>query len=190
VSTTNKVSLVVIAILAFGIGAYINSAHVDESVNSSALLSAELQQANSKSTPDQAEYSVGKVDDLLGEKLTLVNFWASWCAPCREEMPLFESVYQATNSQGFQVIGVAIDSYDKAKPMLDSMGISYPILYAEKTGMDVMSSAGNPQGLLPYSLVLDSDGEIVEQVLGLVREAQMAEWLKSVDIELSLSGEH
>jgi len=190
VSIANKISIVVIAVFAFAIGAYINSARVDDGANSSALLSAELQQANSKSTPDQAEYTVGRVNDLLGEKLTLVNFWASWCAPCREEMPLFESVYQASNTKGFQVIGVAIDSYDKAKPMLDSMGISYPILYAEKTGMDVMSSAGNSQGLLPYSLILDSDGEIVEQVLGLVREAQMVEWLQSVNIDLNLKHEH
>jgi len=189
-STLNKLSIAIIAVVAFAVGAYINSARVDDNVNSSALLSAELQQASSKSTPDQAEYTVGKVNDLLGTKLTLVNFWASWCAPCREEMPLFESVYQASNSQGFQIIGVAIDNYDNAKPMLDSMGISYPILYAEKTGMEVMSSAGNPQGLLPYSLILDSDGEIVEQVLGLVREEQMVKWLKSVDIELNLSGGH
>lgn len=189
-STTNKIIMVIMAILAFAIGIYINTAHVDHNADSSSLLSAELQQANSQSTPDQANYTAGKVDDLLGEKLTLVNFWASWCAPCREEMPLFESVYQAANSQGFQIIGIAIDSYGNAKPMLDSMGISYPILYAEKTGMDVMSSAGNPHGLLPYSLILDSDGEIVEQVLGLVNEAQMLEWLKSVDINLDLDGEH
>jgi len=126
---------------------------------------------------------------LSCEKLTLVNFWASWCAPCREEMPLFQSVYNAANSQGFQVIGVAIDNYENAKPMLDSMGITYPILYAELTGMEVMNSSGNPQGLLPYSLILDSNGEIVEQVLGLVHEKQMVDWLNAASIELDIDGE-
>ena len=73
--------------------------------------------------------------------------------------------------------------------MLDSMGITYPILYAELTGMEVMSSSGNPQGLLPYSLILDSDGKIVEQVLGLVHEKQIVDWLKPVGIELDIDGE-
>ena len=188
-SAANKALLIFIAIVAFVIGAAINSARVDDSANSDALLSAELKQAMPQSTPDQVDYSVGRVKELLGDKLTLVNFWASWCAPCREEMPLFQSVYNAANSQGFQVIGVAIDNYENAKPMLDSMGITYPILYAELTGMEVMSSSGNPQGLLPYSLILDSNGEIVKQVLGLVHEKQMVDWLKSAGIELDIDGE-
>lgn len=189
-STKNKVIIVIIATLAFVIGFYINSTRIHDDVNHSVLLSAELQQAGSKSTPDQGDFSVGKISNLLGDKLTLVNFWASWCAPCREEMPLFESVYQASESQGFQIIGIAIDSYDKAKPMLDSMGINYPILYAQQTGMDLMSSTGNPHGLLPYTLILDSNGEIVDQVLGLVNEAQIVEWLGSADIKLNLSNQH
>ena len=71
--------------------------------------------------------------------------------------------------------------------MLDSMGISYPILYAENTGMEVMNISGNPQGLLPYTLILDSDGKIVDQLLGLVKEDKIIEWLKLADIRLNLS---
>jgi len=123
------------------------------------------------------------VGDQLGE-LTLVNFWASWCAPCRHEMPIFETMYRhakASDSShsGFQILGIAIDSRDKAQPFLDSMDITYPILYAEKTGYVLMESVGNQQGLLPYSILLDKDGKIIEKILGRINEQQIAGWLES-----------
>lgn len=186
-SASNKALLVFIAIVAFAVGAAINSARVSDDIDSDTLLSAQLNEVASDSTPDEPQYSANTINNLLGEKLTLVNFWASWCAPCREEMPLFEAFYQQAKSQGFEVIGVAIDSPDKAKPMLDSMGITYPILYAERTGMEVMESAGNPQGLLPYSLILDKNGTVIEQVLGTVHEPQILEWLSSVNINVTLA---
>jgi len=133
---------------------------------------------------DDPQYSPDSIKNLLGDKITLVNFWASWCAPCREEMPLFEAMYQRAKSKGFEVVGIAIDSPDNAKPMLDSMGISYPILYAQQTGMTVMESAGNPQGLLPYTLLLDENGEVIDQILGLVHEKDIIAWLTGAGIKI------
>jgi len=184
-SANNKALIIFIAIVAFAIGIAINHNHVSDDIDSDTLLAAQLNAVTPDSTPDQPQYSASTINDLLGKKLTLVNFWASWCAPCREEMPLFESFYQRAKSQGFEIIGVAIDNPDKAKPMLDSMGITYPILYAERTGMEVMESAGNTHGLLPYSLLLDENGNVIEQVLGIVHEPQIYKWLSSVDINLN-----
>ena len=186
-SASNKALLIFIAVVAFAIGIAINSSHDHDEINSDTLLSAQLNVVAPESTPDDLQYSADTINNLLGGKLTLVNFWASWCAPCREEMPLFETFYQQAKSQGFEVIGVAIDSPDKAKPMLDSMGITYPILYAERTGMDVMASAGNPHGLLPYSLILDEDGNVVDQLLGTVHSPKMVEWLSTAGITTNLS---
>jgi len=122
------------------------------------------------------------VGDQLGE-LTLVNFWASWCAPRRHEMPIFETMYRqakasGSNQSGFQILGIAIDSQNKAQPFLDSMDITYPILYAEKTGYMLMESVGNQQGLLPYSILLDKDGKVIEQILGRIDEQQITNWLE------------
>jgi len=170
-SPQNKILFVLIAVAAFLIGIALNTARVSDTVDSSTLLSAKLTNAE----------GVATVESLLGQ-LTLVNFWASWCAPCREEMPIFETMYRIAKPNGFQIVGVAIDSPDKAQPMLDSMDITYPILYAEKTGMQIMDASGNPQGLMPYSLLLDKNGAVLEQILGKIDEQQIADWL---DIYLS-----
>jgi peroxiredoxin len=85
---------------------------------------------------------------------------------------------QSNAALGFQVIGIAIDSPEKAQPMLDSMGITYPILYAEQTGMLLMEASGNPQGLLPYSLLLDSKGRVLEQRLGKIHEQDISIWIE------------
>ncbi|MBT8115653.1 MAG: TlpA family protein disulfide reductase [Arenicella sp.] len=156
-----------IALVAFAVGIITNSARVDDRPDTQSLLTARL--------IDEA--GNGTVAAYLGE-LTLVNFWASWCAPCREEMPVFEAMYRRDQSRGFTVVGIAIDSPDKTREMLDSMGITYPILYAETTGMQLMENTGNPQGLLPYSLLLDRNGLVLDQVLGRINEQQIIEWVE------------
>ena len=93
-------------------------------------------------------------------------------------MPLFETMYRLHQNNGFKVVGIAIDSPTKALPFLDSMGISYPILYAKQTGMVLMEENGNPAQLLPYTLLLNENGEVVEQKIGQVHEQDIETWLK------------
>lgn len=165
-SVQNKILIALIAVTAFVVGVALNTAKVSDDIDISALLTAELSTENGPAT----------VNEQL-EKLTLVNFWASWCSPCREEMPIFETMYRSAKSEGFQIIGIAVDSPEKTQAMLDSMGITYPILYAEQTGMEIMELSGNPQGLMPYSLLLDENGKVLEQVLGKIDEHQIVDWL-------------
>ncbi len=167
-NANTKVLVLLAAIVAFAVGAVVNSAKVESDFSTDALINAELIKDGNSAI----------VADSLG-KLTLVNFWASWCAPCRREMPMFESMYRANSAKGFTVIGIAIDSPEKTQAMLDSMDISYPILYAEKTGNQLMESIGNPQGLLPYSLLLNEKGELIDQVLGTIHEPQITDWVNT-----------
>lgn len=171
-NTSTKALLIIVAVAAFGIGWLVNSAYVEspDQFNTQALLSAKLLQG----TPEDLQ-SI-EVKETL-KSLTLVNFWATWCAPCREEMPMFQAMYQQHVEQGFQVLGIAIDNPEASQPMLDSMGITYPILYAEQTGMEIMSTVGNPNGLLPYSLLIDASGKVLEQKLGTVHEEDILAWL-------------
>ena len=184
-SASNKALIAFIAVVAFVVGAAIKLTRVSDDVDTQTLLQAELSVHSIENETGEAQYTPDSIKNLLGDKLTLVNFWASWCAPCREEMPLFEAMYQRGRAKGFQVVGIAIDSPDNAKPMLDSMGITYPILYAQQTGMTVMQSAGNPQGLLPFTLLLDENGEMIDHVLGLVHEKDILTWLSNAGIDPS-----
>ena len=166
-----KALIAFIAIIAFSIGIALNMNRVQNIVNIDALLAAELETASAGETT-----GIGRVSESL-DQLTLVNFWATWCTPCRDEMPLFEAMYRLHQADGFNIIGVAIDSPSRAQPFLDSMDITYPILYAENTGMKLLKASGNPQSLLPYSLLVDKHGRVLDQVLGKIDEAQIRIWL-------------
>ncbi len=170
-SNQTKVLLSLVALIAFGVGAALNRGQVEPSSDAAPLLSAELEQVEPGAEPTSQV-----VRDSLG-KLNLVNFWATWCAPCRHEMPLFETMYRLHKDKGFTILGIAIDNPGRSQPFLDSLDISYPILYAEQTGMTIMEQIGNPQGLLPYSLLLDDDGNVLEQKLGKIDEEQILAWL-------------
>jgi thiol-disulfide isomerase/thioredoxin len=168
----NKVLLLSIAIVAFVVGVAVNTSRTEPVSEASALLSAQLE----TSDPSTGTVGTDSVENQLAE-LTLVNFWATWCTPCRDEMPLFEAMYRLHQKDGFTIIGIAIDNPSRSQPFLDSMDISYPILYAENTGMQLLEETGNGQGLLPYSLLLDKNGNVLDQVLGKIDEARIQAWL-------------
>jgi len=94
-------------------------------------------------------------------KLLLVNFWATWCPPCREEIPIFLSLRKKNLDRGFEVVGISIDSVQKVLEFRDSIGIDYPLLDGEKNGMSLMASLGNRLGALPYSILFDRNGNAV-----------------------------
>ena len=176
IKSSTLVLLLMVALAAFILGFALNSPSQSEPDNQAVLLNAQLLEVTDKNDSD--ELVSASIGDKLGD-LTLVNFWATWCAPCRHEMPMFEAMYQQAQQENknFVIVGVTIDSVAAAQPMLDSMGISYPIVYAENTGMELMAAMGNPEGLLPYSLLLDKDGAILGQKLGRVHQAEVQAWL-------------
>lgn len=105
----------------------------------------------------------------LGEwqgKILICNFWATWCAPCREEIPLLMSAREKYGSRGVECVGIAIDNAAKVRDFTASLKISYPILLAEANGLDLMRGLGNSAGGLPYTVVADRRGEIVHRKLG------------------------
>ncbi len=98
--------------------------------------------------------------------VTLVNFWATWCAPCRDEIPLFMTMLERYRERGFRVVGVAIDEVEAVNRFRDELLISYPLLILEHNVNTVMRRYGDGMAILPYSVLVDARGNIAAKKLG------------------------
>ena len=100
------------------------------------------------------------IDEWDGQ-VVLVDFWASWCIPCREEMPVFNELRAKYGDQGFEVVGLAADDLEKVVAFLEEVPVDFPIVYGDMFDvMDISAEYGNDFGGLPYSALIDRDGNI------------------------------
>jgi thiol-disulfide isomerase/thioredoxin len=114
-------------------------------------------------------------------KLVLLNFWASWCAPCIEEMPLLDRIQARLGPRGLQVIGIAADAAAPTHAFLRQHPVGYPILVDDpeksRNGRDVSAIYGNDRSVLPYSVLIGRDGHILAQRFGNFSEESLQQWL-------------
>jgi len=101
-------------------------------------------------------------------KLVVLNFWASWCGPCRAEMPLLDRTAQRHAGQGLAVIGVAVDDAAATRDFLKDRPVGYPILVDEPQNRSV----------LPYTVLIGREGRILAQHFGSFSETMLEDWLK------------
>jgi thiol-disulfide isomerase/thioredoxin len=122
-----------------------------------------------------AELLAARYPDLSGQtrrlaewrgKALLVNFWASWCAPCREEIPLFNAAQQQHASAGLQVLGIGVDKAQNVVEFTKNVAIHYPVLVADAAGIPLMRELGNTAGGLPFTVLLDRQGRLSGRKLG------------------------
>ncbi len=106
-------------------------------------------------------------------KLLVVNFWATWCAPCREEMPMFVKAQGEHGSRGLQFVGIAVDDVEKVRQFATEIGVNYPTLIGGYGAMELSKSLGNSLMALPFTVVVDRSGKIVMRQLGPVKPAQL-----------------
>jgi thiol-disulfide isomerase/thioredoxin len=113
-------------------------------------------------TPDGTLRDIAEWDG----KVLLVNFWATWCPPCRREIPLFIELQEELGERGLQVVGVAIDEAQKVAEFAASLGINYPSLVGNAQATRVSTEYGNELGVLPFTAIVDRNGQIVHQHRG------------------------
>lgn len=111
----------------------------------------------------------------------LVNFWARWCGPCKEEIPELIKARAKLKGKGLEVVGIAIeDNAGAVRDYAKAYEIDYPVLLAKDKGIPLMQALGNPKAGLPYTLAIDRNGRVVYKKLGLLKKADMDAALDAV----------
>ena len=138
-------------------------------------LDMETQQALWNAEFDTPEGQILKMQNLQGRPL-VINFWATWCAPCVEEMPLLDIFFRQNASKGWQMVGLAIDQPSRVRQYLSQNAISYPIGLAGMTGTELGRLLGNEIGGLPFTVVLDGKGSLIQRKLGKLSAQEIQAW--------------
>jgi thiol-disulfide isomerase/thioredoxin len=127
-------------------------------------------------TPQGGEVAL---DSLRGKPLVL-NFWATWCPPCVEEMPLLDRFLREHGAAGWQVFGLAVDNAAPVREFLARHPVDFPIGLAGMQGVALSRSLGNRHGALPFSVIYDSQGTAVERKLGAASVAELGAWARRI----------
>ena len=106
-------------------------------------------------------------------QVLVVNFWATWCAPCREEIPGFVRLQERYGARGVRFVGIAFDQPEKVTEFAREFGINYPLLIGGLDTMELLREAGNRAGVLPYTVVIDRAGNLVSRQPGGLKEATL-----------------
>ena len=116
---------------------------------------------------DRPDGSALALADFAGRPL-LLNFWASWCPPCVTELPLLDRFHREQPAHGWQVVGVAVDTREAVQAFLQRHPIGFPVGLAGFDGVALTRRLGNPTGGLPFSVLLDRAGRVIERKLGAI----------------------
>lgn len=113
-------------------------------------------------------------------RVLVVNFWATWCAPCREEIPVFIRMQRKYGIRGLQFVGIAIDRPGPVSAFQRELGMNYPVLLGNIETVELMRSTGNRAGALPYTLVIDRSGRLAHRKLGIIKEGDLEQLITTL----------
>ncbi|GAA4418449.1 TlpA disulfide reductase family protein [Acidovorax lacteus] len=111
-------------------------------------------------------------------KPLLINFWATWCPPCVDELPLLNTFYRTHSAHGWQVVGLAIDQPSSVRQFLTKLPLDFPVGLAGLSGTDLGRSLGNLTGGLPFTVVVNAAGQIQDRKMGQVTAKDLEVWAK------------
>jgi thiol-disulfide isomerase/thioredoxin len=125
-------------------------------------------------TPDGAPLPMA---GFAGKPL-LVNFWATWCPPCVEELPLIDRFHTDNRARNWQVLGLAVDQPSSVRAWLQRSPLGFPVVMAGLQGTELSKSLGNLAGGLPFTVVFDAGGRVLHRKSGAVSAEDLAQWAK------------
>jgi len=123
-----------------------------------------------------------RLEDLAGEMRSLsewadgplvINFWATWCAPCLREMPLLETAWNYRKPDGLTIVGIAVDRREDVEPYVEKTGVTYPILIGQSDAMQAAEAFGPDFAGLPYTVFAASGGRVLGVFSGELKPAQL-----------------
>lgn len=140
---------------------------------------------NRGGTPDSgnvARLMAASLPDMEGKsqalaqwrgKVMVVNFWATWCPPCLEEIPAFVRMQEKLGNQGLQFVGIAVDNRAKVREFAAKYRMNYPVLIGEMDAIELARVAGNERGGLPFTVIVDRKGRLIGTELGGLNEQKL-----------------
>ncbi len=115
-------------------------------------------------------------------KTIVVNFWATWCPPCLEEMPELSNLHASYQDQNLIVLGISSDDPGKIREFANQTPVSYPLLSGDIDAMNISESLGNDKGVLPYTVIIAPDGSLLRSYFGLINQALLEQDLRTLQL--------
>jgi thiol-disulfide isomerase/thioredoxin len=131
--------------------------------------------ANSWTKPDNTAVNTAEWQN----RVLVVNFWASWCPPCVEEMPALSDLQDEFASKNVLFVGIGIDTPSNIRQFLETTLVSYPIVRGGLQGSKIGKALGNTQGALPYTVVINAKGKVANTKLGKINEDELRKQIKA-----------
>jgi thiol-disulfide isomerase/thioredoxin len=140
--------------------------------------------AQTKTATDSAKLPDITLPDLNGTerklsewkgKILILNFWATWCSPCRKEIPEFIKLQTELGEKGLQFVGIAVEEMETVKEYSKSVGINYPTLIGQVSGINLSIPLGNMISTVPFTVIFDQQGNIIHRQLGELSKKKILE---------------
>lgn len=113
-------------------------------------------------------------------KIIVLNFWATWCPPCREEMPELSQLQRQYRDQGVMVVGISTETLPQIRDFAQTMQVGYPLLAGDMQAMELSTSLGNDKSVLPYTVLIDANGQVAETYFGRISKSLLEQKLQSM----------